>query len=34
MGVMSPKKTKVIEFIIERACFFSGDKSGDSYFEE
>jgi hypothetical protein len=34
MGLIAPKKTKVIEFIIERACFFSGAISGAKFFEE
>jgi len=28
---MSPNKDKVIDIIIEKACFCSGDKSGDTF---
>lgn len=30
-GLLSPKDGKVIDFILEKACFCSGDKSGDSF---
>lgn len=32
-GLLSPKKDKVIDFILEKACFYSGDKSGDRFFQ-
>jgi hypothetical protein len=30
-GLLSPKHIQYIEIIIERACFYSGDKSGDRF---
>lgn len=30
-GLLSPKQDKVIDYIIESPCFYSGDKSGDTF---
>ncbi len=29
--LLSPKQGKAIDYILERACFYSGDKSGDKF---